>query len=644
MKLIPFLIIVATTISLSWYSVPNNEVAPAAAMEELTAIYKSHLSQFQHEVSKLADMTSQALHQIDRPLLQQQMINTRLAYKRIEFLFDFHKTDYNYIFVNGPPLPKVDENFSPSGLTPPNGLQTLDELIFGEELVPEWKQVQQLAADLKENIDKIMGTHQHIKLTEQSTMQALRSGIVRLFALGVTGFDTPGAGNALEEAIVSLKAMEEAFTTFKDKLKPEGQTLFEEITRCFQLGQSMLQSNPNFDTFDRLTFLKEVINPLYAKIFQFQVANELPYGGFKFNAQNFRSENLFDEDFLNLDFYSNSAFIPLGNPAAIQLGKQLFFDPILSKDVNMSCATCHDPKKAFTDGLPKSKSNTVHTFTRRNAPTLIDAAFSTRFFYDLREYDLEQQVAHVVTDSLEFNISFTEIAERLSKSPVYRKQFEDLYGSVTKNPLKRRSISNPIAAYVNSLISFDSAFDKYVREESSEYPEAARRGFNLFMGKAACGTCHFVPTFSGLVPPFYMETESEVLGITLGLDTLNPQMDMDLGRRLNGKKKEAFDHFRHSMKTVTVRNTALTAPYMHNGLFNTLEEVIEFYDHGGGAGMGLDIDNQTLSSDRLNLSKQEKSDLIAFMHTLTDTTGLTDAKVLLPKIEGHPDWDDRGKY
>jgi cytochrome c peroxidase len=244
---------------------------------------------------------------------------------------------------------------------------------------------------------------------------------------------------------------------------------------------------------------------------------------------------------------------------------------------------------------------------------------------------------------LEFNITFTEIAERLSKSPDYRKQFEDLYGSVTKNPLKRRSISNPIAAYVSSLISFDSEFDKYVREETSEFPKAAKRGFNLFMGKAACGTCHFVPTFSGLVPPFYMETESEVLGITLGLDTLNPQMDTDLGRRLNGKKKEAFDHFRNSMKTVTVRNAALTAPYMHNGLFKTLEEVIEFYDHGGGAGMGLDIANQTLSSDRLNLSKQEKSDLIDFMHTLTDTSGLTNAKVLLPKIEGHPEWDERGK-
>jgi cytochrome c peroxidase len=141
-----------------------------------------------------------------------------------------------------------------------------------------------------------------------------------------------------------------------------------------------------------------------------------------------------------------------------------------------------------------------------------------------------------------------------------------------------------------------------------------------------------------------MEMESEVLGITMGLDTLNPVMDMDLGRRLNGKKKEDFDHFRNSMKTVTVRNSGLTAPYMHNGLFKTLEEVVEFYDHGGGVGMELDIDNQTLAPDRLNLSVQEKSDMVAFMQTLTDTSGLTNSKVMLPKITGHPEWDERGDY
>lgn len=643
MKLFTFIIIIATTLSLSWTFSPSNEPADVY-LDELSSIYKSNFMQFNSEVASLASLANQPRQAFNPLKLQEQIKKTRLAFKRIEFLFDYHKTAYNYIYVNGPPLPKVDEDFSPTGLTPPNGLQTLDELIFSDNPFAELDHIKTLATDLEKRIKKITASHINIRLTERSTMQALRSGMVRLFTLGVTGFDTPGSVNSIEESRVSMEAMGDAFGSFRNKVKPEAQELFEEVTILFQKGQQSLSGESDFDTFDRMAFLKEVINPLYAKIFHFQKANKIAIGGFKYNAQNFESENLFDEDFLNLKFYSNSAFIPLDNPVTIQLGKMLFYDPILSKDLDMSCASCHDPKKAFTDGLPKSITNKAHTFTKRHAPTLIDAGFSTRFFWDLREYNLEQQIAHVVSDTLEFNFSFREISKRLAKSETYATLFEEQYGAVTRNPIKRRSISNAIAAYVNSLTSFDSEFDKYVRNEREEYPEEAKRGFNVFMGKAACGTCHFAPTFSGLVPPFYMEMESEVLGITMGFDTLNPVKDMDLGRRLNGKKKEDFDHFRNSMKTVTVRNSGLTAPYMHNGLFKTLEEVVAFYDHGGGVGMGLDIDNQTLAPDRLNLSTQEKSDLVAFMHTLTDTSGLTNAKVMLPKITGHPEWDGRGDY
>jgi len=612
MKFFTFLIIIATTLSLSWSFAPPSNEPSDVFLDDLTTIYKSNFMQFNSEVANLASLANQPRQAFNPIKLQEQIVKTRLAFKRIEFLFDYHKTAYNYIYVNGPPLPKVDENFSNTGLTPPNGLQTLDELIFADNPFSELEEIRALATELEKRIKKITTSHINIRLTERSTMQALRCGMVRLFTLGLTGFDTPGSGNAIEESRVSLQAMSKAFASFGTNMKPEAKPLFSEVSTLFQKGENIFESNSDFDSFDRMTFLKEIINPLYAKIFHFQKANKIDIGGFKYNAQNFESENLFDEDFLNLRFYSNSAFIPLDNPATIQLGKMLFYDPILSEDLSMSCASCHDPKKGFADGLPKSKTNKAHTFTKRHAPTLIDAGFSTRFFWDLREYNLEQQIAHVVTDSLEFNFTFRKIAKRLAKSETYAKIFQEQYGKITKNSIKRRTISNAIAAYVNSLTSFDSEFDKYARNETDDYPEEAKRGFNVFMGKAACGTCHFAPTFSGLVPPFYMEMESEVLGITMGFDTLNPVKDMDLGRRLNGKKKEDFDHFRNSMKTVSVRNSGITAPYMHNGLFETLEEVVAFYDHGGGVGMGLDIDNQTLAPDRLNLSTQEKSDLVPF--------------------------------
>lgn len=297
----------------------------------------------------------------------------------------------------------------------------------------------------------------------------------------------------------------------------------------------------------------------------------------------------------------------------------------------------------FADGLPKSLTNRYDAQTKRHSPSLIDVAYSSKYFWDMREHDLEKQVAHVVEDTLEFNIGFREIEKRLYQSKTYVSMFEKAFEGIAKKSINQRSISNAIASYVNTLQSFNSPFDQYVNGNQIELSASTKNGFNLFMGKAACGTCHFAPVFNGSVPPFYTDSESEVLGITLGQDAKHPIKDEDPGRIANGRKSDAHPHFAHSFKTVTVRNVGITAPYMHNGLFKTLEEVIEFYDLGGGAGMGIDIDNQTLSSDPLNLTEAEKTDLIAFLHSLTDTSGLDPGIINLPKFEGQPYWNQRGK-
>src|SRR5690606_30945472 len=134
---------------------------------------------------------------------------------------------------------------------------------------------------------------------------------------------------------------------------------------------------------------------------------------------------------------------------------------------------------------------------------LIAAGYSTRFFWDMRAFDLEKQVVHVIDNDMEFNTNFDAIVNKLNKNDEYNKLFKEAYGGIDKGNINERSISNAIAAYVNSLKSFNSPFDKYVRNETRDYPENAKRGFNLFMGKAACGSCHFAPVFNGTVPPFY---------------------------------------------------------------------------------------------------------------------------------------------
>ncbi|MCB9290528.1 MAG: cytochrome-c peroxidase [Lewinellaceae bacterium] len=595
------------------------------AAQRIAQMYEENFRLFQGETNKLAEM---AQGPFDLSALREQLAKTRYAFKRVEYLFDYFKTEYNYLYINGAPLPKINKEDVNGPIVPPNGLQALDELVFSEEAETEREKIAALATSLKERVDFIVRIHLPLSLSDTQVMEALRSGIVRVFALGVTGFDTPGSGNGIEEAQASIAAMEQAFILFIGHVKDGAQEEFGAARKLFRKAFYTLGANKDFDTFDRMAFLKEAVNPLYGKLLDFQIQNGIDTGQVKYQAQNFHARNLFEENFLSRKFYTQLSYIPLETPAAIELGKKLFYDPILSGNGEMSCATCHDPNRAFTDGLPKSRSHIPGKFTRRNSPTLIDATFSSRFFWDMREITLERQVAHVVHDTLEFNTDFYQIAERLQQDSAYERMFREVYGEIGGQYIYSRSIGNALAAYVNTLASFNSEFDRYVRNESASYPPAAIRGFNLFMGKAACGTCHFVPVFNGLAPPFYTETDSEVLGLTLGLDTLHPRPDPDPGRAENGIPKDARPHYLQSFKTVSVRNAALTAPYMHNGLFNTLEEVMEFYDRGGGAGMGLDIPNQTLPSEPLNLTEREKADIITFMQTLTDTSGLTVERVV----------------
>ncbi|XOV95256.1 MAG: cytochrome-c peroxidase [Bacteroidota bacterium] len=605
-------------LSASETAIPYQE---ATIPERVAALYTSNFYKFQEEVDSLAALANHSKSPYELEILRKQVERTRLAYKEIEFIFDYYQTVYNGTYINGAPVPKVSEYFEEENIIEPCGLQALDEAVYEEASQENLQHIQVLANQLKERVDFIAKVHLPIHLKSSQIIECIRSGIVRVFSLGLTGYDTPGSVNALKESDVSWKSMETTFLYFEAGVSPAAQAKFEAIKKRFNNGKSLLNTHTDFDDFDRLTFLTEVANPLYAALLEFQNLNNIKLEPFKKHAQNYQAKNIFDRDFINTDVYSELVYLPLDNPKTIELGELLFQDPQLSKGNIMSCASCHHPDKGFSDGLPKSASNQKGVFTARNAPTLIDAGYSTRFFWDMRATDLERQVMHVVDNDLEFNTDFDSIVRKLSKNTTYKQLFKEAYGGIEEEDINERSISNAIAAYVNSLKSFNSPFDQYVRNRTKEYSGNAKRGFNLFMGKAACGSCHFAPVFNGTVPPFFLESESEVLGVTQGFDSLAPKLDTDVGRMGNGLTLDHQPYLRHSFKTPTVRNIALTAPYMHNGSFETLEDVLAFYNLGGGAGMGLEVENQTLSDEPLGLSAQEIEDIIGFMETLTDTTG-----------------------
>ena len=243
---------------------------------------------------------------------------------------------------------------------------------------------------------------------------------------------------------------------------------------------------------------------------------------------------------------------------------------------------------------------------------------------DGKHISLQDQTKAVITNSIELACAEEDILKKVLSCSEYKTAFKNLLKYTPHLPeISIEHISSAITFYYNKFSKYDSPFDKAINENSLLTVEA-KEGFNVFMSKAQCATCHFAPQFNGVKPP-YVGSEFEVLGVPM--DTNYTQLSADKGRYLVFAANETMSAFR----TGTLRNSEKTKPYMHNGVFKTLRGVIDFYDAGGGAGRGLNVPNQTLSSDSLHLSEQEKTNLLAFMKSLTEKIEFEKTPENLPK-------------
>ena len=563
--------------------------------------------------------TSQDKNRKDGELLEKHL-QCRLAYKKIECLINSSENRFVKDFINGPPLPRLRHYSGEVKVEEPEGLQVLDELVMEDEY--SYEIFANLMA-LKKAFSRLAPYEKKRKFTDRRIFDAMRFQLIRILSLGITGFDTPGTLNGLEESKVSLEALGTDFQAYKDYY-PSAAHSFNEVTRLFSKSIRYLEKNNDFDTFNRMHFIRTFINPLYEGILNFNLevgatTREI-YKSRTLDAPiNFNADTPFSSDFLN-PYYYMTLQPHQDNEKIVNLGSYLFYEPVLSASNTMSCATCHQPRLGFSDGLRKSISNDGINPVDRNAPTVINSVYAVRHFYDLRTNQLENQIQGVVINPKEFHTTFQEMSGKLSQSEEYQALFDAAFPKDAKHEsnINQHTITTAIASYVKEISAFNSIFDQYIRKEINRIDPMVELGFNLFMGKAACGTCHFAPTFSGLVPPEFHENESEVLGVPM--DKEATALDTDPGRLTNNYPLERVEHFKHSFKTLTVRNIALTAPYMHNGVYDTLEEVVDFYDKGGGEGKGLNVPFQTLSSDSLQLTEKEQTALIVFMEALTDTS------------------------
>ena len=572
-------------------------------------VLSNYFSQFNLSLEKLDKITNDFRYgKTSLDSVQLALKNTRLSYKKVEFFLAFYYAEYIKSHINGAPLMHIEKEGTMPKVVSPEGLQVLDELVFSDEAEAERNQIASLSKTIRMKYAVLYSSITGQEFNNQYNVTAMRQQLIRDFSMGVTGFDTPGSLNGLEEVQSSFQGM---LTFFKDNYN--GNTLAKnEVIDLFEEAIVYLNNPVSFEDFDRLTFLKSYVDPLYKKLGELEGAVNPDYLKYT-SGWNPESTSIFAADFLNPYYFTE---LKKGDDSKElrELGKILFYDPIVSNEGKLSCASCHNPDKGFTDGVPKSLSNIQGKTVLRNAPTLLNAVYADRYFYDLRAFSLEQQAEHVIFNHDEFNTAYSDILNKLKADKTYADKFKTVFG---KNAVTRENFSKALVSYVMSLQSFSSPFDKYIRGEQADIPAEVKRGFNLFAGKANCATCHFMPTFSGLVPPFYNENESEILGV-LDDPKKTPRLDMDMGRNDNKIQSEQAWIFERSFKTTTIRNIEVTGPYFHNGAYSTLEEVIDFYDNGGGEGVGLGVSNQTLSPDALNLTDEEKSNLIAFLKSLTD--------------------------
>ncbi len=559
---------------------------------------------------------------------QRAFADARTAYKRVEFLVELY-TPAAAKQVNGPALPRVAEDDPTRTVIPPEGFQVIEELVFPapdpasrEEALGE---VRVLAANLRRVREYAAVT----RFTDGNVWDAMRQEVARVVVLGVSGFDSPVAQRSVPEAAAAIRALRAALAPYRADLRRAAPAAWERLDGGLGRAAAYLDAHPDFDSFDRLAFVTEHANPVSAALLDAQRELAIPLPAER-RAWRAAAATLFDRDAVDPQFFAPSD-APRPGREQVELGRLLFFDPVLSGGGERSCATCHQPERAFTDGRARSLPLDARgAATIRNAPTVVNAGLQGAAFADLRAAFLEDQVTDVVSSPAEMHGELDRAAAALRRSPEYAARFARAFGGDAAGAVSGAGVRAAVAAYVRSLGALDSRFDRYVRGERAALSEPEKRGFNLFMGRAKCGTCHFAPLFNGTVPPAYTDTESEVLGVPARAVVRGAVVDPDPGRfRTHG-----IPLHRHAFKTPTVRNAELSAPYMHNGVYRTLEEVVDFYDRGGGAGIGIDLPNQTLPPDPLELAAREKADLVAFMKALTDTAGTTYRPSALPGLAG----------
>jgi cytochrome c peroxidase len=599
--------------------------------KEYNNLYNSSLQEFKKQQKVLLNILKRAdiSDKQDIEKIRDQIKVSRQKLKGLDFWFRYFEPNV-YRKINGP-LPvewenEVFEKFEPPYKREGAGLSLAEEYLE-DVLVPK----KSLDSLIKYSIDALQ-TFEADSITQQLDSYhhfflANRLYLLNLADIYTTGFECPDTSNIIPELRSMLKDVNEIYSTFNETFPST--SLSRQYLNLYDQAISFVQQQPvNFSSFDHYSFIKDYINPLFSMNQQFIRTYSVVTKNYNDFTLNNDCNSIFDKSLYSPQnskgIYSLTEDEQLLSEIK-QAGKLLFYDPILSANNLRSCASCHKPAEYFTDTMQA----TALQFDRqnhlpRNTPSLINVIYNHLIMLDGKHISLQDQARDVMHNEKEMNNDKEELLKKVMSCKEYKDAFKrSLKYTPEEKEVSLTHIVSAITYYYADFSTYTAPFDDAMNNKRTISSEV-QKGFNLFMSKAQCATCHFAPIFNGVRPP-YIGSEFEVLGVPE--DTAYHKLSADKGRYNVNPAAETLNAFR----TGTIRNAAFTKPYMHNGVFQTLEQVIELYDAGGGAGKKLAVNNQTLSTDSLKLSRTEKNELLAFIQSLNENITFETTPTGLPK-------------
>jgi len=580
--------------------------------------YTSSLNSFEHQQIILLDKIKQADLSSEQGIagIKNEIELAKLKLKNVDFWLRYFEP-IAYKKINGP-LPvewenEVFEKFEKPYKREGAGL-ALAELYLDKKgfIKDSLVHLIQISADaLKtyraDSITRQLATSDHFFLCN-------RLYLLNLAAIYTTGFECPGNDNIIPELRSMMAGVGNIYLSYNESFKAAPVT--GDYQALYNKAIEFVNSQPaDFTRFDHFSFIKNYVNPLFAinqkMILQYDVVS----GSFNDYTLNNNCNSIFDKS-LYMPQNTKGIYSLVDDSEILDeikdVGKLLFYDPIISGNNMRSCASCHKPKEYFTDTSVSTALNfDRQTRLPRNTPTLVDVVYNHLLMLDGKHISLQNQGRDVMTNKNEMNGNEKEIVEKVLSCKQYRNAFKKFVKyTPEEKDITLDHIVSAITLYYQEFSNYYAPFDEAMNNGKALTKEAIN-GFNLFMGKGQCATCHYVPQFNG-VPPPYIGSEFEVLGVPE--DSTYRKLSADKGRYGINPAFETMGAFR----TGSIRNAQFTKPYMHNGIFYSLDEVIDFYNTGGGAGRKLDLVNQTLSPDSLKLTAAEKKELISFIHSLNE--------------------------